>query len=141
MAKFASVSPDFWTDVTVAAWSDPQKLLALYLLTCPHRNLQGLYRLSIRYAADDLGWSEARTKRVLEELIADGFAEYDWEAKVVLLPKALRYYQPTTDRQLQGAIQTLAKVPATPLKDRFADLARQHGADKLVDALTIGMAA
>lgn len=141
MAKFASVSPEFWTDTTVAEWNESQKLLALYLLTCPHRNLQGLYRLSLRYAADDLGWSEQRTRRALERLIADGFAEYDWEAKVVLLPKALRYYQPTTDRQLQGAIQALAKVPATPLKDRFADLARQHGAEKLVDAMTMGIAA
>lgn len=140
MAKFASVSPDFWTDTTVADWSDSQKLLALYLLTCPHRNLQGIFRLSVRYAADDLGWSTQRTKRTLEELVDDGFAEYDWAAKVVLLPKALRYYQPKTEPQLKGAIHALGQVPATPLKERFVELARTHGADGLVHALVNGMA-
>lgn len=139
MAKFASVSPEFWTDTTVGGWSDSQKLLALYLLTCPHRNLQGLYRLSVRYAADDLGWSTQRTKRALEELVEDGFAEYDWKAKVVLLPKALRYYQPKTRPQLTGALQALAKVPDTPLKQRFTDLAREHGAADLLNALVNGM--
>ena len=138
MAKFASVSPDFWTDVMVREWSDTHRLLALYLLTCPHRNLQGIYRLSMRYASDDLGWSEARTKRNLERLIEDGFAEYDWQASVVLLPNALRYYQPKTDPQLKGALAALARVPATPLKLRFTELARRHGADDLANALMNG---
>lgn len=139
MAKFASVSPDFWTDGMVAAWADAPKMLALYLLTCPHRNLQGLYRLSVRYAADDLGWSEKKTKAALTKLVEDGFAEYDWKAKVVLLPKALRYYQPKTKPQLAGALQALARVPDTSLKSRFTELAREHGADALLDALVNGL--
>lgn len=141
MAKFASVSPGFWTDEMVRGWNDAQQKLALYLLTCEHRNLQGIYRLPLRYAADDLLWSEAKLKKHLGRLIEDGFVEFDERVSVVLLPQALRYYQPTTDRQLQGAIQALAKVPETPLKDRFAEVARQHGADKLVEAMTMGAAA
>lgn len=139
MARFASVSPGYWTDGMVRAWTDTQKLLAIYLLTCPHRNLQGLFRLSVRYAADDLEWSEAKTKKALEKLIEDGFVEYDWSAKVILLPRALRYYQPKTDPQIKGALQALAQVPATPLKDRFMELAVEEQAEKLVDALVNGM--
>lgn len=139
MARFASVSEGFWTDEVVLAWNDSQRLLALYLLTCPHRNLQGIYRLSLRYAADDLGWSDSRTKAALERLIEDGFAEYDPDAKVVLLPKALRYYKPKTTPQLKGALQALAKVPATPLKQRFVELARDAGAAELLDALLNGI--
>ena len=136
--KFAQVSPQFWTDPVVAQWNDAQQKLALYLLTCPHRNLQGLYRLSIRYAAEDLGWSEQKTKRTLERLIEDGFAEYDDDAKVVFLPRTLAYYMPKSEAQVKGAVAALATVPATPLKRRFVEVAEQFEATALLAALTNG---
>lgn len=137
--KFAQVSPEFWDDETARGWNDSQQKLALYLLTCRHRNLQGFYRLSLRYASEDLGWSEPRTRKHLAQLVADGFAEYDSDAKVVLLPNTLRYYKPVTDDQVTGAVKALAKVPATPLKARFLEVARLHGADKLVARLVKGV--
>lgn len=141
MTKFASVSPGYWTDEMVRGWNDAQQKLGLYLLTCEHRNLQGIFRLPLRYAADDLSWSEAKTRKHLTRLIDDGFVEYDWKASVVLLPRALRYYQPKTEPQLTGALQALARVPATPLKQRFMELAAEHQAEKLVQALANGSAA
>ena len=136
--KFAQVSPKFWTDPVVSQWNDAQQKLALYLLTSPHRNLQGLYRLSIRYAAEDLGWTEAKTKLALERLIEDGFAEYDPDAKVVFLPRTLAYYMPKSEAQVKGAMAALATVPATPLKQRFMESAEQFGATALLDALRNG---
>lgn len=136
--KFAQVAPEFWDDEKVQSWSDAQQKLALYLLTCKHRNLQGFYKLSLRYASEDLGWSEGKTKKYLGQLVTEGFAEYDADAKVVLLPNTLRYYKPSTDDQVTGALKALAKVPATPLKARFLELARFHGADLLADRLANG---
>ena len=49
------VTPAFWGDEKVAGWNDDTRLLALYLLTCEHRTLEGLFRLPKGYImADDL---------------------------------------------------------------------------------------
>lgn len=137
-AKFARVVPQFWTDEKVHPWPDAQKTLAVYLLTCEHRNLQGFYRLPLNYAADDLGWSVTKVRKYLAKLEAEQFCEYDDTAKVMLVTNTLRFYRPSNDDQVTAALRSLAKVPATPLKQRFAALAKSHGATKLADRLLSG---
>lgn len=139
MAHFYPVSPKFWDDEKVCGWNDSQRLLASYLLTCKHRNLEGLYKLPVNYAAEDLHWTPAKVRKYLDALIAEGFCEYDEGTKVLLLPNALDYYQPKTTPQLKGALADLAGLPATPLKQRFLERAKSFGADKLVDALVNGV--
>ena len=43
--RYHKVSPRFWADEKVLRWNDDAKMLALYLLTCPHRTTEGLFRL------------------------------------------------------------------------------------------------
>lgn len=138
MAHFFAVSPLFWDDEKVTSWNDAKQKLALYLLTCKHRNLEGLYVLPIAYAAEDCGWSVGKVSKYIAELQAEGFCQYDEAAKVVLLPKALDYYQPKSKPQLKGALADLAKVPATALKDRFMAEAETR-APELFDALVNGI--
>lgn len=139
MAHFYPVSPAFWDDEKVQEWPDAQQKLALYLLTCKHRNLEGLFVLKPQYAAADCCWSPAKTAKYLAALVDEGFCEYDAKTRVVLLPNALSYYQPKTKPQLKGALADLAKVPATPLKQRFMEQA-EHFAPDLADALRNGIA-
>lgn len=136
MAFYSPVPHSFWAETE--GWSDAQQKLALYLLTSPHRSMEGLYNLSIGYAAEDMGWSEAKTKRTMKEVAATGFVEYDWSARVVLLPKALEHYQPRTKNQIKGALAWLLKVRDTPLKKRFVAVAHEYGAEKLLHALSHG---
>ena len=72
MAFYSPVPHSFWAETE--GWSDAQQKLALYLLTSPHRNMEGLYNLSIGYAAEDMGWSEAKTKRTMKEVGLHGAA-------------------------------------------------------------------
>lgn len=138
MAHFFPVSPLFWDDERSANWPDAQQKLALYLLTCKHRNLEGLYVLPVDYAASDLRWSPSKTRKHLAALIEAGFCEYDEAARVVLLPKALDYYQPKTKPQLKGAMADLERVPATVLRERFLAEAERR-APALFDALVNGI--
>lgn len=57
MARYYPVSPLYWSDSKVQSWSNETKMLGLYLLTCEHRNLEGLYRLPFAYVEADLGWT------------------------------------------------------------------------------------
>src|SRR5438128_2861858 len=108
------VSPRYWSGDR-SAWSDREKLLGLYLLTCPHRTTEGLYYLPKGYIGTDLGWTPRQIDEALATLLAVGFVKYDEAAQVVLLPKALKRQRPTTVKQIAGAVRQLELVPDTGL--------------------------
>jgi len=126
MARYYPVSPLYWSDPKVASWSPEATLLGLYLLTCEHRNLEGLYRLPYAYAQADLRWTEQEIVGAMADLIETDFIAYDYDAQVVLLPKALKYHTPKSDRQIQGAINALQEVPDTALWPDFLAAAHEY---------------
>jgi|SRR5580704_14089394 hypothetical protein len=117
MAQYYRVSPNFWKGRR--SWSDREKLLAQYLLSCPHRNLEGLYWLPLAYVEADLAWAPKVVRSCLQTISTDGFAAYDDDAEVLFLCKALSFQAPSSAKQLQGAISNLERVPKTALWDRF----------------------
>jgi len=111
------VSPRIWYE----PWSDDARQLALYLLTCRHREAEGLFRLPRAYMRDDLKWSPERLAEGFDELLRAGFVEYDEGASVVLIVKALKYQSPANPNQEKHAIGKLEDLPETLL---FAGLLR-----------------
>jgi hypothetical protein len=68
--SYGKVKETFWTDPKVAAWPDDAKLMALYFLTGPHRNILGCMRVPDGYIISDLLWPSRRVKdaiRILSE--------------------------------------------------------------------------
>jgi hypothetical protein len=101
-------------------------LLALYLLTCRHRILEGLYRLPRSYIAEDLRWVPKRLDEPFAQLLAEGFIDYDEGAGIVLLKKAL-FYQPTAnDNCRKAACRMLATLPRTRLFAGLLECAEQY---------------
>lgn len=135
MARFYPVSPLFWTDRKVLTWGEQTRYLALYLLTTEHRNLEGLYRLPLAYIQADLNWSRETVDQQMSHLIDDGFVKYDADTSVVFLPNALKYHQPGSANQLQGAINALQQVPDTTLWGEFLDAAMENS-PRLYERLT-----
>lgn len=107
-------------------------MLALYLLTCEHRNLEGLYRLPFAYIEADLDWPREAVVNSMADLIRDGFVDYDQDAQVVFLPNALKYHTPKSSKQIQGALNALQGVPDTALWPKFVEAARVFAADLYV---------
>lgn len=134
MARYYPVSPLYWCDDKVRGWRDQDKLLALYLLTCQHRNLEGLYRLPWAYIEADLGWDKGYVQDSMARVMVAEFAAYDAQAEVVWLPNALKYHQPTSQPQIQGALNALQAVPDTKLYPAFLEAARDY-APRLYEAL------
>jgi len=105
--------------------------LGLYLLTCPHRTTEGIYRLPLGYMATDLGWPtvslgarvdatlsarvDARLDAALSHLTAKDFVAYDAKSGVVFLPKALKYQRPDNENQIAPAVRRVMELPETPL--------------------------
>lgn len=123
MARYYPVSPLFWMDDKIGQLDDQGKILALYLLTCEHRNLEGLFRLPYAYIQADLAWDEATVRDEMGRLIDLGFIAYDEAARVVFLPKALKYHEPKAPKQVQGAVNALQQVPDTVLWPLFQEAA------------------
>lgn len=89
MREYGQVQSAFWQSPDAQSCTDIGKLLALYLLTGPHANGLGCYRLPDGYVMADLEWSAERVAKGFEELSAKGFANrYDG---VVFVPNFLRW--------------------------------------------------
>jgi hypothetical protein len=119
------VTPAFWGDEKVAGWNDDTRLLALYLLTCEHRTLEGLFRLPKGYILADLGWTEERLAEPFAQLLREGFIEYDATVRVCLLVNALAYQSPENPNQVLAAMKVLEPLPATRLFTRLLSQAQR----------------
>lgn len=121
MAGYQRVYADVWDQ----PWDQDVRYLAFYLMTCEHRVTEGLYRLPQLYVQADLQWSAERFEERFGELLADGFAEYDAKAQVILLPGALELQQPANPNNVTAAVKAVARLPKTHLFQRFYRLAER----------------
>ncbi len=123
--RYNRVESALWTDPAFAAWSDKTRLLALYILTCPHRRAEGLFRLPKQYISADLGWTLNQLEAPFGELLRAGFIEYDEATSTCLIPRALQWEAPNTN-QVKGCVAAFRELPDSPLKGRFYKLCEHH---------------
>lgn len=123
--RYYRISPKLWDHARQHGWTADTQILALYLLTSPHRNIAGLYRLPRAYLMEDLGWDAERLSEPFAQLLREGFVEYDEAARVVLICHALAYDAPANANQIRGVLKQLAEIPATPLLERLQLFAKQ----------------
>lgn len=74
MRDYGKVYTAFWANEDMRAMSEDARMLALYLMTCPHGNMLGCFRLPNAYAAEDLKWEIERVSKGFDELFRNGFA-------------------------------------------------------------------
>lgn len=104
---FTKIESLIWEDPKFKGLSDDGRILFIYVLTCKHRNIIGLYQLPIMYGAHDLGWSMERINKGLKELLAKGFINYDYEAHTIFIKNFLKYNALENPNQVKAAIKAL----------------------------------
>jgi hypothetical protein len=124
---FAQVPVSYWATARREGWTGDECLLGIYLLSSPHRNLEGFYRLPAAYAADDVAWTAGRVRDALDRLVARDYIAYDNESSVVLVVDGLSHYCPKGEKQIIGALNSLRGVPSTHLIERLIESAEKHG--------------
>lgn len=77
MREYGAIPTRFWSDPPIKALSDQAKLLAAYLLTGPHTNMLGCFRLPTGYVAEDFSWSFATVSKRFKELLTISFVTRD----------------------------------------------------------------
>jgi hypothetical protein len=126
VSRYSRVSTRFWTDEKSCEWGDRVKLAALYVMTCSHRSLEGIFKLPPQYACADLHWTLKTWKRVCTVLQESGFLKWDSRTNVLLIVNALRYQAPENPNQASAALRRINDLPETPLLQEFCALALDH---------------
>lgn len=111
MRDYGRVHSTFWTSQTTGKMSDKAKLLALYLMTCSHNTIAGVFRLPDGYIAEDLPFSKETIRQGFAELFAKGFANRCETTKWVWVCRHLNWNKPENPNQRKAAAKVAISVP------------------------------
>lgn len=124
MRDYGKVSAQFWIGQTGKALrGKPEaQVLALYLMTCPHSTMTGVYHCPVLYMAHETGLGMEGASKALQRLIEAGFCEYDEASESVFVIRMAAHQIDERlkpgDRRVLGLPKEVEKMPA-PLKERF----------------------
>ena len=121
MRDYGKVFTSFWTSETTRALSEDGRSLALYLLTSPHTNMIGVFRVPNGYVSEDLQWGFERVSKGFANLSDKRFASRDESSMWVVIHKHLEWNPIENPNQAKSALKLLEAVPQSlALKPRVA---------------------
>lgn len=116
MRDYGRVYSSFWQSPEMRALPEDARTLALYLLTTPHGNLIGCFRLPDAYAAEDLQWSMERVSEGFAKLVEAAFVTRDEGSKWLVIAKYLKWNRFENPNVATAARKAFDQVPSLPLK-------------------------
>lgn len=122
MRSYGRIVPTFWTRGSgrKLRGDRPAQLLAIYLFTCEHSTMTGLYYMPVMLMAHEVGLSEAETKIALARLVDLEICFYDPEEELIWVPEMLRYQAGKFDEEAQSV-----SVLLSPGDKRLVGVRRQ----------------
>lgn len=123
---YRSVNPSFWSGKTgkFIRGNHKAQVLALYLITNQHTNMQGVYHLPIAYICADTGLTHEGAMKGLESLFEGGFCEYFHDEEVVFVYKMLAFQTGNlkkTDNRAISVCNFYNELEEGLIKQRFAE--------------------
>lgn len=114
--SYGKVYEVFWEDEKIELLSDRATLMALFLISGPHRNAIGCFRLGIG-AITDLprfqAWGREGVSEALNELVQIGFIVRDDRTGWTLIANALKHDPIKQDKAAIHALSLATRVPKT----------------------------
>jgi len=111
MRDYGSIRTQFWIADDISHLSDQAKLLALYLLSGPHTNMLGCFRLPPGYIAEDLRWSIEVVNKALNELYDAAFINYDKKSHWLVVQQFLKWNPVENPNQAKKIVKLFSKIP------------------------------
>ncbi|WP_326999514.1 hypothetical protein [Comamonas testosteroni] len=112
MRDYGKVHTAFWSSSSIGELSEDARMLALYLLTCPHGTIAGVFRIPDGYACEDLKWSSERVAEGFAELFRKGFANRCETTKWVWVVKHFDWNPLENPNQRKSAVKVALQIPA-----------------------------
>lgn len=126
MRDYSKVSPQFWiggTGKKLRAAGAEAQIVAMYLMTCPHANMIGLFYLSKVSLAHETGLGMKGASKGLASSIEAGFCRYDEDSEVIWVEEMAAYQiaveLDTKDNRCKGVQNEYDSLPANPWLEPF----------------------
>lgn len=120
LSRYRKIEVRMWGDERFGRLSPIQPSgqgLFLYLLTGPHTGvIPGLCSAGRAQLAEALLWDLEAFDKAFQEVYAEGLAEADWKARVIWIPKAIRYNKPQAPKVVQSWLTPFDLIPECALK-------------------------
>lgn len=93
MRDYSRVSSAFWTGETgrLLRKNKDAQIVALYLITCPHANMIGVFRCPIIYISHETGLSIEGASKGLQCLLDVAFCTYEKDSELVFVHAMAKY--------------------------------------------------
>ncbi len=108
-----------WRKQNFRSLPDDLKMLLLYLWTGPDASNPGIYYISLGTIADDLETVTETVRERLGILFRNDWINYDFDARVVFLPKWDKFDPPENGNVCKSFIAHVAELPDTKLSGYF----------------------
>lgn len=112
MRIYGSVQLCFWESIDIQSLSDQAKLLAIYLLTGPHSNMLGCFRLPEGYITEDLKWDSKIVRNAFHQLSEMKYLTRDEKSSWQVIHQFLKWNPIQNPRQGIGIQKLFNIVPA-----------------------------
>lgn len=126
MRDYGVVSPKFWIgDTGKMLRGDPHaQLLALYLMTCPHANMIGVFHCPLVYMAHETGLPSEGASKALQRLCEAQFCTYDEASETVFVHRMAAFQVGESlkegDNRVKSVIKEWQNIASTQLQQAFA---------------------
>ena len=121
LSRFSKIYVKIWYSNDFRSLSEDGKLIFLYLLTSPHRNMGGYYPIPIAYLCYDLNLDEDKVRNALDEVNDRQMVIYDYDTQMVLILKWFLYNPIENENQAKGLNKQLAELPHSKLLETFIE--------------------
>lgn len=128
MREYSKVSPRFWIDEMgkkIKKYGVECRLISIYLLTCPSSNMIGMYYLPLSTISNETGISLVKVKRIINQLKAINFCDYDDYMEHVWV-KDMAYYEigelKENDNRIKYCNKEYKNVPNLIFSEEFYDV-------------------
>jgi hypothetical protein len=121
---YGVIDCSFWNDRRFQGVTGHVREALLYLLSSPHINHIGCYRISPEYMALDLEWTADDARTAIRDLQKIGLVKYDWEQEVVFVPLYAKWNPLNRGNMDKAACSDAKNLPPSPLVYEWVILMR-----------------
>jgi hypothetical protein len=114
-----------WSDKKFLSLSDDGQIVFFQLLTTQLSTPFGLFRAGVAALAEEKGWPVNRYWNGLRDCSRKGLVKVDESARVILLPRFLKYNPPANPNIVRNWSTWLEEIPDSPLKSEWSQILKR----------------
>ena len=119
---YTKIKDGVWLSLKRKKLSDDGKLLFIYLFSCSHRTMIGLFHIPMAYVSADLDWPMRKVTDTFQELLKAGLIMVDNDTETVLIPGFLEHNgfdNPNIEKKAAALFEESPEIHETPLLRAF----------------------